>query len=94
MTNVQVSVEHELGAAQATERLRKAADELRKKNSSLVKSLEWSGNKARVTGSGFEGSLTVGEKTVAADVELGFPANMMPLKARQEVEAWLRGVLA
>lgn len=94
MTNVQVQVEHELGAAQATERLRKAADELRKKNSALVQSLEWSGSIARVTGLGFEGSLTVGEKAVVADVELGFPANMMPLKAKQEVESWLRGALA
>lgn len=94
MTNVQVQVEHELGAAQATERLRKAADELRKKNSSLVQSLDWTGNSARVAGLGFAGTLTVGEKIVAADVELGFPANLMPLKAKQEVEAWLRATLA
>ena len=94
MSKLQVKVDHTLGAIEARKRIEKAAEDLRKENASLVESLTWSASGAHVAGKGFEGDLTVGEREVVADVELGFPASLMPMKARREVEAWLRGVLA
>ena len=94
MEKLQVKVDHALGASEARKRLEKASEVLRKEHGSLVASLVWSASGAHVAGAGFEGDLTVGEREVVADVELGFPASLMPLKARREVEAWLRGALA
>lgn len=94
MGKLQVKVDHALGANEARKRLEQAAEKLRKEHGSLVGSLVWSPSGAHVEGTGFEGDLTVGEREVVADVELGFPASLMPLKARREVEGWLRGVLA
>lgn len=94
MTKVEVKVEHALGAVEALRRIRSAAEALRRDHGALVQEVRWTEEGARVVGKGFEGALRVTETDVTVDAELGFPASLMPLKARREGEAWLRGVLA
>ena len=94
MAKVEVTVEHSLGASEAMRRIRAAAEDLRREHGSLVKEFEWTGDGARVVGKGFEGNLRVGESNVKVEAELGFPASLMPLKAKREGEEWLRKLLA
>lgn len=93
MARITLEVEHALGAAEAARRIREAAEAQRAKAAGFVKSVTWTADSARVEGQGFAGEIQIGERSVVVDAELGFPANLMPLKARKEAEAWLRGVL-
>jgi len=94
MTKISVKVDHELGAAEAMKRLRAAADAAGAKASSFVNKVEWNANGAVVDGKGFSGSFAVGERDVTIDADLGFPANLMPLKIQRDAEDWLRKTLA
>lgn len=93
MSNISLTIEHALGSAEALKRIRAAADAQQARAAGFVKSVTWTEGGARVEGTGFSGEISVGEREVRVDAELGFPASLMPMKAKKEAEAWLRGVL-
>lgn len=93
MAKISIKVDHTLGATEAMQRIRTAAEAQQAKASAFVKDVTWTANSARVTGTVFSGEIRVGENAVDVEAELGFPASLMPMKAQKEAEAWLRGVL-
>lgn len=94
MAKIAIQVEHALGKQAAFERIRIAAEAHQKKLQDFVQTVEWSADSVRVAGRGFSGEIRVGEREVAVDAELGFPASLMPMKVRKEAEAWLHQVLS
>ncbi len=93
MGQVTLRVEHALGRAEALRRIQAAAEKLRERAGSVVRTLEWTEAGAEVAGDGFEGTLAVGETDVTGTVELGWKLAFFPLKVQREGEAWLRDVL-
>ena len=90
MGKMSFKVEHALGKAEAMRRIREAAEKHKDKAAGYVKDVQWTADSVRVVGKGFSGDLHVGERDVTIDVDLGFPASLMPLKIQREAESWLQ----
>lgn len=79
MANIHIKREHNLGQAEARERVDKIASTLQKK---LEATMSWKGNTLNFKRSGANGSLKVGENHLDCNVKLGM--FLTPLKSMIE----------
>ncbi len=100
MPSLKMSVPHQLGAAEAVERIKGLSEKLKTKHDGQFKDLEetWTDNALQVAmttfGMKFKGLLTVEDDAVQIDGDLPFAAMMFKGRIESEVRDSLEKLLA
>lgn len=91
MADIEIERTHTLGLEELRKRLHTLEEKLQERYGAK---LNWSGNQADIKGTGFQGTLTLGETTVAVGIKLSFLMRPLAGKIREQMEKQVDKALA